>query len=75
MKKNPHPYACMNDDMMICKTIKGFKVFFYGYVSFTCKLGQFLEVAICWKGVERLRQHKGSIPSSYYGIHPRHGGI
>jgi hypothetical protein len=55
MKKTPHPYIFMDDDMMICKNIKGFKVFLCGYISFACKLGQLLEVAICWKGVERLR--------------------
>jgi hypothetical protein len=55
MDKNPHPYICMHDNMIICKTLKGFKVFFCSYVPFACKLGQLLEIAICWKGIERLR--------------------
>jgi hypothetical protein len=75
MNKNHHPYVCMHDDMLICETVKGFKVLFCSYISFAYKLGHLLEVAIYWKGIERLRQYKGSIPSSYNVLHPGHGGI
>jgi hypothetical protein len=39
------------------------------YLSLTHEPGKLLKVVTSWKRIERLRQDKRGISSSYYGIH------